>query len=147
MEKIVFSVLSFALIGLIVIRIFFVNTAAIQQQIEYYEKDEEVKLDGCFINIVDENTTGYSITVHSGKLTTFGEFAKKYKGNTEPSAYELTSESKIIELDVSIKNEGNSDGYIFLEARDYKVKMTNGFRVWNYGIWSLSKPQEVSTLL
>lgn len=65
-KKIVFSVLSFALIGLIVIRIFFVNTAAIQQQIEYYEKDEEVKLDGCFINIVDENTTGYSITVHSG---------------------------------------------------------------------------------
>ena len=114
-KKIVFSVLSFALIGLIVIRIFFVNTAAIQQQIEYYEKDEEVKLDGCFINIVDENTTGYSITVHSGKLTTFGEFAKKYKGNTEPSAYELTSESKIIELDVSIKNEGNSDGYIFFE--------------------------------
>lgn len=38
MEKIVFPVLSFALIGLIVIRIFFVNTTAIQQQIEYYER-------------------------------------------------------------------------------------------------------------
>lgn len=138
-KKIVFSVLSFALIGLIVIRIYFVNTTAIQQQIECYEKNEEVKLEGCFINIVDENTKGYSITVHSGKLTTFGEFAKKYKGNTEPSAYELTSESKIIELDVSIKNEGNSDGYIFF--RNWGLQSENDEWIPCMELWNMEFKQ------
>lgn len=127
------------MIGLIVIRIYFVNTTAIQQQIECYEKNEEVKLEGCFINIVDENTKGYSITVHSGKLTTFGEFAKKYKGNTEPSAYELTEESKIIELDVSIKNEGNSDGYIFF--RNWGLQSENDEWIPCMELWNMEFKQ------
>lgn len=139
LKKIAFLVLSFVLIGLIVIRIYFVNTTAIQQQIECYEKNEEVKLEGCFINIVDENTKGYSITVHSGKLTTFGEFAKKYKGNTEPSAYELTEESKIIELDVSIKNEGNSDGYIFF--RNWGLQSENDEWIPCMELWNMEFKQ------
>ena len=139
LKKIAFLVLSFVLIGLIVIRIYFVNTTAIQQQIESYEKNEEVKLEGCFINIVDENTKGYSITVHSGKLTTFGEFAKKYKGNTEPSAYELTEESKIIELDVSIKNEGNSDGYIYF--RNWGLQSENDEWIPCMELWNMEFKQ------
>lgn len=139
LKKIAFLVLSFVLIGLIVIRIYFVNTTAIQQQIECYEKNEEVKLEGCFINIVDENTKGYSITVHSGKLTTFGEFAKKYKGNTEPSAYELTEESKIIELDVSIKNEGNSDGYIYF--RNWGLQSENDEWIPCMELWNMEFKQ------
>lgn len=114
--KIIIPFLSFFLIAFIIFRIFSVNSTAIQQQVEYYDIGQEVKLDGCFTNIVDENTNGYSVTVYSGRVTTFEEFAKKYGGSTEPSAYELTSESKIIELDVSIKNEKNTDGYIFLRG-------------------------------
>lgn len=144
LKKIAFLVLSFVLIGLIVIRIYFVNTTAIQQQIECYEKNEEVKLEGCFINIVDENTTGYSITVHSGKLTTFGEFAKKYKGNTEPSAYELTEESKIIELDVSIKNEGNSDGYIFF--RSWGLQSKNDEWIPCMELWNMEFEQTAGSV-
>lgn len=113
---------------------------------EYYDIGQEVKLDGCFTNIVDENTNGYSVTVYSGRVTTFEEFAKKYGGSTEPSAYELTSESKIIELDVSIKNEKNTDGYIFLRGWGLQSVMMNGFLVWNYGIWSLNNRQEVLVL-
>lgn len=120
--KIIIPFLSFVLIAFIILRIFMVNATAIQQQVKYYDVGQEVKLDGCFTNIVDENTVGYSVTVHSGRLTTFGEFAEKYGGNTEPSAYELTSESKIIELEVSIKNEENTDGYIFLRGWGWQSK-------------------------
>lgn len=144
--KIIIPFLSFFLIAFIIFRIFSVNSTAIQQQVEYYDIGQEVKLDGCFTNIVDENTNGYSVTVYSGRVTTFEEFAKKYGGSTEPSAYELTSESKIIELDVSIKNEKNTDGYIFLRGWGLQSVMMNGFLVWNYGIWSLNNRQEVLVL-
>jgi len=106
-------ILSVTMIG---IRIYYVNVNAIQQQIEYYSINQEVQLDGCFLDIVEECTNGYAVTVHSAKLTTYGEFAERFEGSPEPQSYELSSQSKIIELDLTIKNEDNQDGYIFLKA-------------------------------
>ena len=113
--KIIIPIVSVALTVLVGTRIFYINSTAIQQQVEYYKMNQEVALDGCFSEIIDEKTDGYSITVHSAKLTTFGEFAKRFGVDTEGKSYdELTPESNIIDLDVTIKNVGNSDGYIFL---------------------------------
>lgn len=137
--KIIIPFLSFFLIAFIIFRIFSVNSTAIQQQVEYYDIGQEVKLDGCFTNIVDENTNGYSVTVYSGRVTTFEEFAKKYGGSTEPSAYELTSESKIIELDVSIKNEKNTDGYIFL--RGWGLQSVNDEWIPCMELWNMEFEQ------
>lgn len=142
--KIIIPVFLLALIVFIVLRIFFVNSAAIQQQVKYYDVGQEVKLDGCFTNIVDENTKGYSVTVHCGRLTTFGEFAKKYGGSIEPSAYELTSESKIIELDVSIKNEENTNGYIFL--RGWGLQSVNDEWIPCMELWNMEFEQSTGSL-
>lgn len=141
--KIIIPFLSFFLIAFIIFRIFSVNSTAIQQQVEYYDIGQEVKLDGCFTNIVDENTNGYSVTIYSGRVTTFEEFAKKYGGNTEPSAYELTSESKIIELDVSIKNEKNTDGYIFL--RGWGLQSVNDEWIPCMELWNMEFEQSTGS--
>lgn len=141
--KIIIPFLSFFLIAFIFFRIFSVNSTAIQQQVEYYDIGQEVKLDGCFTNIVDENTNGYSVTVYSGRVTTFEEFAKKYGGSTEPSAYELTSESKIIELDVSIKNEKNTDGYIFL--RGWGLQSVNDEWIPCMELWNMEFEQSTGS--
>lgn len=141
--KIIIPFLSFFLIAFIIFRIFSVNSMAIQQQVEYYDIGQEVKLDGCFTNIVDENTNGYSVTVYSGRVTTFEEFAKKYGGSTEPSAYELTSESKIIELDVSIKNEKNTDGYIFL--RGWGLQSVNDEWIPCMELWNMEFEQSTGS--
>lgn len=141
--KIIIPFLSFFLITFIIFRIFSVNSTAIQQQVEYYDIGQEVKLDGCFTNIVDENTNGYSVTVYSGRVTTFEEFAKKYGGSTEPSAYELTSESKIIELDVSIKNEKNTDGYIFL--RGWGLQSVNDEWIPCMELWNMEFEQSTGS--
>lgn len=141
--KIIIPFLSFFLIAFIIFRIFSVNSTAIQQQVEYYDIGQEVKLDGCFTNIVDENTNGYSVTVYSGRVTTFEEFAKKYGGSTEPSAYELTSESKIIELDVSIKNEKNTDGYIFL--RGWGLQSVNDEWIPCMELWNMEFEQSTGS--
>ena len=141
--KIIIPFLSFFLIAFIIFRIFSVNSTAIQQQVEYYDIGQEGKLDGCFTNIVDENTNGYSVTVYSGRVTTFEEFAKKYGGSTEPSAYELTSESKIIELDVSIKNEKNTDGYIFL--RGWGLQSVNDEWIPCMELWNMEFEQSTGS--
>lgn len=141
--KIIIPFLSFFLIAFIIFRIFSVNSTAIQQQVEYYDIGQEVKLDGCFTNIVDENTNGYSVTVYSGRVTTFEEFAKKYGGSTEPSEYELTSESKIIELDVSIKNEKNTDGYIFL--RGWGLQSVNDEWIPCMELWNMEFEQSTGS--
>lgn len=141
--KIIIPFLSFFLIAFIIFRIFSVNSTAIQQQVEYYDIGQEVKLNGCFTNIVDENTNGYSVTVYSGRVTTFEEFAKKYGGSTEPSAYELTSESKIIELDVSIKNEKNTDGYIFL--RGWGLQSVNDEWIPCMELWNMEFEQSTGS--
>ena len=141
--KIIIPFLSFFLIAFIIFRIFSVNSTAIQQQVEYYDIGQEVKLDGCFTNIVDEKTNGYSVTVYSGRVTTFEEFAKKYGGSTEPSAYELTSESKIIELDVSIKNEKNTDGYIFL--RGWGLQSVNDEWIPCMELWNMEFEQSTGS--
>ena len=141
--KIIIPFLSFFLIAFIIFRIFSLNSTAIQQQVEYYDIGQEVKLDGCFTNIVDENTNGYSVTVYSGRVTTFEEFAKKYGGSTEPSAYELTSESKIIELDVSIKNEKNTDGYIFL--RGWGLQSVNDEWIPCMELWNMEFEQSTGS--
>ena len=141
--KIIIPFLSFFLIAFIIFRIFSLTSTAIQHQVEYYDIGQEVKLDGCFTNIVDENTNGYSVTVYSGRVTTFEEFAKKYGGSTEPSAYELTSESKIIELDVSIKNEKNTDGYIFL--RGWGLQSVNDEWIPCMELWNMEFEQSTGS--
>ncbi len=137
--KITALVLSVLLLSLIGVRISYVNISALQPVTEYFETGEKIALEGSFGSIVDEYTDSYFVTLHRASLTTFGEFSKRFGGDENLSIDELTPNSKIIDLEVTIKNEGNTNGYIDLAM--WGLQTANDEWIPCFELWDIEFPQ------
>ena len=90
------------------VRFYIVNKAAFRSEVITYETGEFVPLDGDFFLTSSENTNGYSIKVNNLELINYSEMMAKYKNGND----ELSEHTYCAMLNITVKNDGNSDGGI-----------------------------------
>jgi len=120
-------------------RIYDVNANAVQLEVQHYDMDEWVELNGAFLDTKDgENTEGYSIKVKNAKLMSYNEFVSKYCEKDE--AIEGLDNKSVIDLEIEIKNVGNEDGYILILMCKLISEKKNYYLNTDSVLWSKAEP-------
>lgn len=141
MKVVVFSAGFILLICLslgIGLKIYTVNTQALSIPLEKYNLHEEVFLDGSFITSSKEMTLGYSLTVNNVFLLSQNEYIKKY-GEGSNISDEWNAKS-IIEVEITIRNEGNSEGYLDVMGWRLVPERGNEYFIPNSSLWQIGEP-------
>lgn len=102
------TVLILVILAVWAVRFYIVNKSAFRSEVITYETGEFVPFDGDFFLTSTENTNGYSIKVNSLELIDYSELMAKYKEGYD----ELSAHTYCAMLNITVKNDGNSDGGI-----------------------------------
>lgn len=127
----------FVLVASVAERIVYVNASARQVVEERYDMHEWVDLDGAFHDTAKEQTQGYSVRVNSVELTSYSNYIAQYNGD-DNLIPESSRPEKIIDVEVTIKNTGNTDGHVMLFG--WGLQTVNDEWVPCVELWSLSQP-------
>lgn len=119
LKFIIILLLAIAIAG----RIYYVNKNATEKVTEIYSTGEWVELDGDFMWEAIENTEGYSVKVDSAEVYTYEDYMKKY--NKPEDYFADLSKFNILELSISLKNENNTDGGIYIKQFNVFPKNLN----------------------
>ena len=95
---------------LIGIRIWWVNATRIETPEQTFSMNEEVKLNGAFIDDISEDTNGYSLTVKSAQVMSANEYLKRYARDGVTSVEGGDVPNTRLVLEVEFKNSGKKDG-------------------------------------
>ncbi|MEF2656107.1 MAG: DUF5028 domain-containing protein [Eggerthellaceae bacterium] len=126
------------------LKIYSVNANALVVLKESYFMGTNVDLDGSYVQKISENTQGYSWRVNSIEKVSYNDYVKRFAlpsmvvdGRDAPS---------IILLEVTIRNEGNTDGY--LNAMMYYLipKRANTYFIIDSSLWQLAEPNAPSDI-
>ena len=120
------------------LRIHAVNEQALSIPLEKYDLHEEILLDGSFVTSSKEMTSGYSLTVNNVCLLSQNEYMKKY-GEDSKISNDWNAKS-IIEVEITIHNEGNSEGYLDVMGWRLVPKRGNEYFVVNSTLWQIGEP-------
>ncbi len=121
MKKILLSLFTFLLFfGAFSFRIWVVNAEALPQEEKIYNPSEWVPLKGDFFYSANENTNGYSIKLISAEMWTCEKFLEYFGKSADYLA--TNAKSDVLVILVHFKNEGNTDGGVFV--RDMKLENT-----------------------
>ncbi|MBS5866024.1 MAG: DUF5028 domain-containing protein [Coriobacteriaceae bacterium] len=101
------TLIACALIG---IRIWWVNATRIETPEQTFSMNEEVKLNGAFIDDISEDTNGYSLTVKSAQVMSANEYLKRYSRDGVTSVEGGDVPNTRVVLEVEFKNSGKKDG-------------------------------------
>lgn len=137
MKRILILCLCFLVTAVVGIRIYYVNSDVEIIPLETYSINEWVSLDGCFQDVSDENTSGYSVRVLDFSWIPYAEFVSKY-GESEDylSSYRP---KMILDVTFEFKNENNTTGRI--ELFQYTVEGDFFTLSPNSDLWKLTVPQ------
>ncbi len=102
------AVLILVIFAVWTVRFYIVNKSAIRSEVITYKTGELVPFDGDFFLTSSENTNGYSIKVNSLELIDYSELMAKYIEGYD----ELPAHTYCAMLNITVKNDGNSDGGI-----------------------------------
>lgn len=142
-KKAVFGLLGIVLLAVCVfvgVRIVSVNAHAVTVPVEHYSMNEWVSLDGTFFQSAEsEYKEGYSIKIDSAKRVSLNEFIAEHCLDRVTPEMDFAEES-IIDLEVSIKNEGNEHGAIELLPMILVPERKNEYYIWNADVWEMSEP-------
>lgn len=137
-RKIVYIFL-IALAILIALRIYYVNKNAPKRNIEIYSVGDWVDLDGDYMWSEKEDTKGYSVKVDSAKVYTYEDYMKKYD---KPEDYFADySKFNILEISLSLKNEDNTNGGLFIKQFNVFPKKLNDCMYYDTELAYLSEPK------
>ena len=118
------------------LRIYSVNEHSLSVPVERYGIGENINLEGAFITSSKEKTQGYSIVVNGVRMLSHGDYLERYgKGNGAAG-----DEKTILEIEVSIRNEGNSQGYLDVNGWRVVPERGNEYFVVNNSLWQLGEP-------
>lgn len=142
-RKTVISLLGIVLFAACVLagaRIVSVNASAVTVPVEHYSMGEWVPLDGTFFQSIDcENREGYSVRVDSAKRVSFNEFMAEHCSDKATPEMDFAEES-IVDLEVTIRNEGNERGSIDLLPMILVPERRNEYYIWNADVWEMNEP-------
>lgn len=126
------------------LKIYSVNANALVVLKESYSMGTNVDLDGSYVQKISENTQGYSWRVNSIEKVSYNDYVKRF---AQPSmAVDGRDAPSIILLEVTIRNEGNTDGY--LNAMMYYLipKRANTYFIIDSSLWQLTEPNAPSDI-
>ncbi|ERL13312.1 hypothetical protein HMPREF1248_0158 [Coriobacteriaceae bacterium BV3Ac1] len=95
---------------LIGMRIWWVNATRIETPEQTFSMNEEVKLNGAFIDDISEDTKDYSLTVKSAQIMSANEYLKRYSRDGVTSVEGGDVPNTRVVLEVEFKNSGKKDG-------------------------------------
>ncbi len=129
MKRKILIVLSLVLTLGILVRIAYVNIAAERPQIVTYQISDRVAYGDNFYERSDEQRNGYFLTVNRVRLVKTTDFAAE-QGFSLPEAPEAGSPEAelfyvpeyVVDMEVTIENQGNTEGYIDL----YHTRLISG---------------------
>ncbi len=107
-----FFIILFIIACAIACRIVVVNMYALNERDELYHMDEWVPLDGDFVSSASESTSGYYICVSGARVFSYGEYMKECGVPNDQLPESIRS--SVIELEVKIRNQGNTNGFLSL---------------------------------
>lgn len=107
-----FLIILFVLVLAAIFRITAVNLYALNEKHELYTMDEWVSLDGDFVSSASESTNGYYICVTNARVFSYEEYMKECGVPEDQLPTDIRS--PVIELEVKIRNQGNTDGFLSL---------------------------------
>lgn len=93
---------------LIGIRIWWVNATRIETPEQTFSMNEEVKLNGAFIDDISEDTNGYSLTVKSAQVMSANEYLKRYSRDGVTSVEGGDVPNTRVVLEVEFRNAGSA---------------------------------------
>jgi len=133
------ALLAITIVLLLSYRIHYVNTAAIALPgVEKYAMNEWVDLDGAFLNIVTENTQGYSVRVTKAELLSYNEYIEKY-GLDKSKKMEGLDEPSLVCLEIEVRNVGNKDGIIHIFECKMIPDRKNTYFIPSTALWAESE--------
>jgi len=135
LKYIIILLLAIAIAG----RIYYINKNAIKKETVIYSTGEWVELDGDFMWNDIENTKGYSVKLDSAKVYTYEDYMKKY--NKPEDYFADSSKFNILELSISLKNEDNTDGGIYIKQFNVFPKNLNMCMYYDTDLVYLSEPK------
>ena len=110
-------------LSVIVWAVMFYNTNknAYKQEVEYYEMGEFVEVGDDFFYVAEDNCNGYSVRVNKARLVDFKEYVEGNGGEVNPDSYsvDFPMPKYLVELDITVKNENNTDGHV--DLRNFKL--------------------------
>ena len=123
------------LIVLWIVQFNITNSKAIPQLVEYYEPGDFVEVGDNFYIDGFEMMDGYSYRVNGAKSVKFDEYLKLI-GHEEllENRSKETIPEKIILLDITLKNSGNTDGNVFVlkySLYSGSLCMSADFQLWS----------------
>lgn len=119
-------------------RIQAVNAEALNVPSEMYALGDKVELDGSFITASKEKTGGYSIEVDSVKRVSFDEYLAEHG---KPLPEKSFSQASVIELEITIRNGGNEDGYLDVNGWKLIPARGNEYYVIDNDLWQMVEPK------
>lgn len=93
-------------------RIVVLNSCALNEKKETYQMGEWVALDGDFVSSASELTAGYYICVTGAHVFSYEEYMEACGLSDDCLPAEIRS--PVVELEVKIKNQGNTEGFLAL---------------------------------
>ena len=127
------SFLAVILLLVWLVKIYNVNNNAFHQTTEIYNMGEQVELDGNFFFNSVENTKGYSIKVNKANLKDYKKYLNSFGEKVEDNP-DFPTPKYVCVLNVTIKNEKNSKGYLNTLAFslfDRALQIPIDYEVWN----------------
>lgn len=122
----------------VVCRIVVVNAEALTVPVDSYELGEEVALDGSFVTVSKEATKGYSLTVDSVRQLSPNDYVSEH-GRTNV-AVEGFDQKSIVEVNVTIANDGNAKGYLDVMGYRLVPERGNEYYVVDSSLWRMVEP-------
>lgn len=104
------TVALFIVCGLVGARIWWVNATRFEIPEEKFSMNQEVKLNGAFLDYVEEDTNDYSLTVKSAQIMSANEYLKRYARDGVKSVEGGDVPNTRLVLEVEFKNSGKKDG-------------------------------------
>ena len=126
------------------LKIYSVNANALTVPKESYSIGARVNMDGAFVQKVSENTQGYSWRVNSIEKVSYNEYVKRF---TQSSlAVDGRDVPSIVLLEVTIRNEGNTDGFLNVMECYLIPKRANTYFIIDSSLWQLAEPNAPSDI-
>lgn len=122
------------------VRIWTVNQNRIVYPAEEHTMGEEVALDGAFLDVIQENTSGYSVSVKGAEKMTSDEYLRRYAPDASPSVSSYGS-GDVVVLTYQVRNHGNSSGYLNMVSLVLVGEGRNTFYKVDSELWEASEPK------
>lgn len=102
-----------ALIG---VRIWWINAHRIETPVQSFPMNQEIKLDGAFLDDISEDTNGYSLVVKKAQIMSANEYLQRYSRDDVKSVEGGDTPNTRVVLEVEFRNSGSTGAFNIISS-------------------------------